>query len=112
MKIFKDEVARLSNGAIAVDITAASPRPLEELIDDIHVGRIFATWMSVGYFSRLVPEIAAISLPFVFENYSQANRVVAGPVGAFIAKSSRRRASSFSPGGIWGHYRFRTRNGR
>jgi TRAP-type transport system periplasmic protein len=84
MQIFKDEVARLSKGSIEVEVTAGSLRPLRELIDDVHVGHIFATWMSVGIFSQQVPEIAAVSLPFVFQDYDQAKRAIAGPVGTLI----------------------------
>jgi tripartite ATP-independent transporter DctP family solute receptor len=93
MKIFKDEVVRLSKGSMDVDVAADSQRSLRELIDGVHVGRIFATWMSVGIFSRLVPEIAAISLPFVFENYDQAKRAIAGPVGTLI--TSKLEAKGF-----------------
>jgi tripartite ATP-independent transporter DctP family solute receptor len=86
MEIFKDEVVRLSDGSMAVEVMPGSKRPLRDLIDDVHVGHIFATWMSVGIFSKLVPEIAAISLPFVFDNYDQAKRSVAGPVGTLITR--------------------------
>lgn len=86
MEIFKDEVVRLSEGSIDVEVAKGSQRSLRELIDDVHVGRIFATWMSVGIFSRQVPEVAAVSLPFVFENYDQAKRAVAGPVGTLITR--------------------------
>lgn len=85
MDIFKDEVVRLSQGSMAVEVTKGSQRSLRELIDDVHVGHIFATWMSVSIFSRAVPEIAAVSLPFVFEDYGQARRAVAGPVGTLIS---------------------------
>jgi TRAP-type C4-dicarboxylate transport system substrate-binding protein len=84
MEIFKDEVARLSLGAIEVEVVPDSPRSSRELMDGVHVGRIFATWLSVGNFSKLVPEIAAVSLPFAFENYDQARRAIAGPVGTLI----------------------------
>jgi TRAP-type transport system periplasmic protein len=84
MQMFKEEVARLSEGSMEVEVTAGSKRPLRELIDGVHVGHIFATWMSVGIFSSQVPEIAAVSLPFVFENYDQAKRAIAGPVGTLI----------------------------
>jgi len=85
MQIFKDEVARRSQGSIDVEVLAGSPRSHKDLIDGVRVGNIFAMWAGVGYFSRLVPEIAAVSLPFVFENYDQAMRVLAGPVGRLIA---------------------------
>jgi tripartite ATP-independent transporter DctP family solute receptor len=84
MEIFKDEVVRLSEGAIAVEVTPGSPRSFKELMDGVHVGRLFAIWGSIGNFSKLVPEIAAVSLPFAFENYDQARRAIAGPVGTLI----------------------------
>jgi TRAP-type transport system periplasmic protein len=84
MEIFKDEVVRLSEGAIEVEVTPGSPRSSKELVDGVHVGRIFATWTSLGNFSKLVPEIAAVSVPFAFENYDQARRAIAGPVGTLI----------------------------
>lgn len=86
MEIFKDEVARLSGGTVDVEVTSGSPRPLRELIDSVHVGHIFATWVNAGNFSRLVPEIMALSLPFAFDDYDQARRVIAGPVGALITR--------------------------
>jgi TRAP-type transport system periplasmic protein len=85
MQIFKDEVARLSGRSIDVEVLAGSPHGHKELIDGVHVGTIFAMWASLGYFSRLVPEIQAVSLPFVFDNYDEAMRVLAGPVGRLIA---------------------------
>jgi tripartite ATP-independent transporter DctP family solute receptor len=85
MQIFKDEVARLSGGSIDVEVSAGSPRSQKELIDGVHVGTIFAMWAGLGYFSRLVPEIQAVSLPFIFDNYDEAMRVLAGPVGRLLA---------------------------
>jgi TRAP-type transport system periplasmic protein len=85
MEILKTEAARLSGGDVEVKVEAGSHRSLKELMDAIHVGGVFATWMSVGNFSKLVPEIAAVSLPFVFDNYDEARRVVDGPVGSLIA---------------------------
>jgi tripartite ATP-independent transporter DctP family solute receptor len=85
MEIFKDEVVRLSEGSIEVEVASGSQRNFKELIDGVHVGRLFATWMSVGNFSKLVPEISAVSLPFAFESYDQARRAIAGPVGPLIA---------------------------
>jgi TRAP-type transport system periplasmic protein len=84
VEIFKAEVARLSQSSIDVEVSAGSPRGLKELIDAVHVGSIFATWTSIGNFSRLVPEIEAVSLPFIFNNYDEARRAVSGPVGSLI----------------------------
>jgi tripartite ATP-independent transporter DctP family solute receptor len=85
MEVFKAEVARRSGGAIEVEVSAGAPRSLKEMIDAVHVGSVFATWTGIGNFSRLVPEATAVSLPFLFENYDQARRVVVGPVGSLVA---------------------------
>jgi TRAP-type transport system periplasmic protein len=85
MEIFKAEAARLSGGSLEVEGSGGSSSSLKEMIDAVHVGKIFATWTGVGNLSRLVPEIAALSLPFVFDNYDEARRAIAGPVGRLIA---------------------------
>jgi TRAP-type transport system periplasmic protein len=88
MQIFKDEVVRLSEGAIDVDLVPGSPRgSVKQLIDCVRLGSVFATWMSISNFSRLVPETAVVSIPFVFENHDEARRaIVDGPAGSLIAK--------------------------
>jgi TRAP-type transport system periplasmic protein len=85
MEIFKAELERLSGGSIEVEFTAGSPLGHKELIDAVHVGSLFATPSSIANFSRLVPEAAAMSLPFIFDNYDEAMRATAGPVGRLIA---------------------------
>jgi TRAP-type transport system periplasmic protein len=87
MQIFKDEVVRLSSGAIEVEVMADSPRGgIREVIDAVRGGDVFATWMSVDNFSRLVPETAIAGVPFIFENHDEARRIIAaGPAGALIA---------------------------
>jgi TRAP-type transport system periplasmic protein len=86
MEVFKAEVARRSGGSIEVEVSAGAPRSLKEMIDAVHVGSVFATWTGIGNFSRLVPEITAVSLPFVFENYDDARRtIVERQLGSLIA---------------------------
>src|SRR5260370_11005406 len=85
MEIFKDEVARLSKSSIKVEVAAGSPRGLKELVDAVYVGSLFATPTSIANFSRVVPEAAALSLPFIFDNYDEALRAVDGPVGRLMA---------------------------
>jgi TRAP-type transport system periplasmic protein len=85
MEVFKGEVARLSNGSIEVEFSAGSPRGHKELVDAVHVGSVFAIVSSISNFSKLVPEAAALSLPFVFDNYDEAMRAVNGPIGRLMA---------------------------
>jgi tripartite ATP-independent transporter DctP family solute receptor len=84
MEVFKAEVARRSGGSIQIEVSAGAPGNLKEMIDAVHVGNVFATWTGIGNFSRLVPEIAAVSLPFVYDNYDEARRAVVGPIGSLI----------------------------
>lgn len=85
MAVFAAETARLSEGSVEIVVTEDPQRSLKQLIDDVHVGRLFATWSSAGLFSRMVPEISAISLPFAFADYDQARSAVSGPLGTLIA---------------------------
>jgi TRAP-type C4-dicarboxylate transport system substrate-binding protein len=85
MEILSSEAARLSQGSVTIEIAAGSPRSVKQLIDDVHVGRVFATWASTGMFSRMVPEISAISLPFAYHDYDEARQAVSGPVGTLFA---------------------------
>jgi TRAP-type transport system periplasmic protein len=95
MEIFKTELARLSRGSIDVEVVADSPYSIRETIDAVHVGKIFATWASLGAnFSRLAPETTAVTLPFIFDNYDEAKRAVAGPVGTLI--STKLEAKGFT----------------
>jgi len=85
MEIFKTEAARLSGGSIEVEVV---PQKLgdgvREIIEDVRAGRIFAIWIGVANMSRLVPEVGAVTLPFVFDNYDQVMHAVGGPAGTSI----------------------------
>jgi TRAP-type C4-dicarboxylate transport system substrate-binding protein len=45
---------------------------------------MFGVWVGVSYFARLVPEVEALNLPFVFRSYDDIWRTVDGPVGKLI----------------------------
>jgi TRAP-type transport system periplasmic protein len=85
METFKAEVARRTNGALTVDLFPGMQLGgAQENVQAVRAGTIFATWIGVAFVSRLVPEVEAVSLPFVFEGREQAMRVIDGPVGTLI----------------------------
>jgi TRAP-type transport system periplasmic protein len=85
MEIFKAEVARLSAGSIEVELIPDTVGGgVREVLDSVRTRNVFAAWIGVANVSRLVPEVGAINLPFVFENYDQVMRAVKGPVGTLI----------------------------
>jgi tripartite ATP-independent transporter DctP family solute receptor len=85
MEIFKTELARRSQGSVDVEISPDMKLGgAKDLIDSVRADTIFATWVGVAFVSRLVPEVEAVSLPFLFKDYDHAMRAIDGPVGHLI----------------------------
>jgi tripartite ATP-independent transporter DctP family solute receptor len=85
MEIFKVELAAKSNGALAADLFPGMQLGgAKENIDAVRAGTIFGTWVGVAFVSRLVPEVEAVSLPFLFEGREGAMTAIDGPVGKLI----------------------------
>ena len=84
-KVFKSELARLSNNQLGVDIFPAMQLGgAKENVDAVRSGALFMTWVGVAFLSRIVPELEAISLPFLMPNREVALKVVDGAVGQLI----------------------------
>jgi len=87
MKIFKEEVEKSTKGALTVDLFPDMQLGgAQENVDQVRSGTVFATWISIAYLSRTVPELEAVSLPFVFANREQAFKVMDGKVGEILDK--------------------------
>jgi tripartite ATP-independent transporter DctP family solute receptor len=85
MESFKTELPNLSGGALVADLFPGMQLGgAKENMDAVRAGTIFGTWIGVAYVSRLVPEVEAASLPFVFDNREQAMGAIDGPVGKVI----------------------------
>jgi TRAP-type transport system periplasmic protein len=84
VEIFKTEVERRSQGSLSVDVVADINLGAKDIIDGVRADNIFATWAAIPYVSRLVPELEALSLPFVFKDYDQVMRAANGPAGRLI----------------------------
>ena len=52
----------------------------------MRAGTLLMTWVGVAYLSRIVPELEAVSLPFVFPNREVAFKVMDGEVGVLLDK--------------------------
>ena len=84
-KVFKSELARLSNNQLGVDIFPAMQLGgAKENVDAVRSGALFMTWVGVAFLSRIVPELEAISLPFLMPNREVALKIVDGDVGNLI----------------------------
>ncbi len=86
-KVFKTELARLSNNQLGVDIFPAMQLGgAKENVDAVRSGALFMTWVGVAFLSRIVPELEAISLPFLMPSREVAFKVIDGEVGQLIDK--------------------------
>ena len=86
-QVFKTELAKLSNNQLAVDIFPAMQLGgAKENVDAVRSGALFMTWVGVAFLSRIVPELEAISLPFLMPNRDVAFKVIDGKVGQLIDK--------------------------
>jgi TRAP-type transport system periplasmic protein len=85
MLIFKTEAERLSGGALEFEVI---PNTLSggarQIIDELRTENAFGIWIAASNMSRLVPEIGALGLPYVFDNFDQLARALKGPAGAII----------------------------
>lgn len=58
----------------------------QENVTQTRAGTIMGTWVGMAFLSRTVPELEAVSLPFLFPNREVAYKVMDGPVGDLIDK--------------------------
>jgi tripartite ATP-independent transporter DctP family solute receptor len=85
MDMFKAEVARRTKDTVEIEIAPGMKLGgAMEILQKVRTDAMFGTWVSVAFVSRLVPQIDALTLPFVFRNYDDAMRTVNGPVGKRI----------------------------
>lgn len=87
MERFAKELAKLTNGELTADVFPAMQLGgAKENVDQVRSGAIFMTWIGMAYLSRTVPELEAVSLPFVFPDRKTAFRVIDSPVGDLLNK--------------------------
>jgi len=85
MKLFKEEVEKASGGKLAIDLFPAMQLGgAQENVQAVRTGAIQIVWIGMAFLSRTVPELEALSLPFLFTSREQAFRVADGPIGREI----------------------------
>jgi tripartite ATP-independent transporter DctP family solute receptor len=84
-QVFKTELARLTNNQLTVDIFPAMQLGgAKENVDAVRSGSLFMTWVGAAFLARIVPELEAVSLPFLFPSRDAAFKVIDGPVGQLL----------------------------
>ncbi len=84
-KVFKPELARLTNNQLQVDLFPAMQLGgAKENVDGVRAGTLLMTWVGAAYLSRIVQELEAVSLPFVFPSREVAFKLMDGEIGKLL----------------------------
>jgi tripartite ATP-independent transporter DctP family solute receptor len=87
MEQFKAEVEAGTKKETSVDLFPAMQLGgAQENVDQTRLGVIFGTVIGAAFLSRTVPEISALSVPFLFTDRRRAFAVVDGKVGELIGQ--------------------------
>jgi tripartite ATP-independent transporter DctP family solute receptor len=87
MEQLKADVEAATKRELTVDLFPAMQLGgAQENVDQTRSGAIFGTVIGAAFLSRTVPEISALSVPFLFTSREQAFRVVDGKVGKLIGE--------------------------
>jgi len=82
---FEEELERLSNGEIDVNVFPAQQLGgAAENVQAVKIGAVEMIWVGTAYLTRTVPDLEVVGLPFQFATREQAFAIVDGPVGAAL----------------------------
>jgi TRAP-type transport system periplasmic protein len=85
MQQFKKEVEAASKGTLLIEVfDNMQLGGAAENVSQTRSGTIHMTWVGMAFLSRTVPELEAVSLPFLFPNRQVAYKVMDGAVGDLI----------------------------
>ncbi len=84
---FKKEVEQATQGKVVIEVfDNMQLGGAQENVSQTRAGTIAMTWVGMAFLSRTVPELEAVSLPFLFPSREVAYKVMDGPVGDAIEK--------------------------
>lgn len=84
---FKKDVEAATGGKVVIEtFPNMQLGGAQENVTQTRAGTIFGTWVGMAFLSRTVPELEAVSLPFLFPNREVAYKVMDGPIGDLIDK--------------------------
>jgi tripartite ATP-independent transporter DctP family solute receptor len=85
MQQFKKDVEAASKGSLVIEVfDNMQLGGAAENVTQTRAGTIHMTWVGMAFLSRTVPELEAVSLPFMFPNRDVAYKVMDGAVGDLI----------------------------
>jgi tripartite ATP-independent transporter DctP family solute receptor len=87
VKQFAKDVEQATGGKVVIEVfDNMQLGGAQENVSQTRAGTIAMTWVGMAFLSRTVPELEAVSLPFLFPSREVAYKVMDGPVGDQIEK--------------------------
>lgn len=84
---FKADVETATDGDLVIEVFPDMQLGgAGENVSQVRAGTIAMTWVGMAYLSRTVPELEAVSLPFLFSNRDIAYKVMDGEVGDLLTE--------------------------
>jgi tripartite ATP-independent transporter DctP family solute receptor len=84
---FKKEVESASKGSLIIEtFPNMQLGGAQENVTQTRAGTIAMTWVGMAFLSRTVPELEAVSLPFMFPSREVAYKVMDGPMNDVLAQ--------------------------
>ena len=82
---FKKDVEAATSGKVVIEVFPNMQLGgAQENVSQTRAGTIMMTWVGMAFLSRTVPELEAVSLPFLFPNREVAYKVMDGPIGQLL----------------------------
>ena len=82
---FQEEMARLSDGKVTVEIHGGGALGGErDLVEGVQLGTVDMTIISSGPLGNFVPESNVFDFPFLFRSFEHADKIVTGEIGQKI----------------------------
>ncbi len=82
---FRKNVETASNGALVIEVFDNQQLgSAQENVTQTRAGTIDMTWVGMAFLSRTVPELEAVSLPFMFPSREVAYKVIDGQDNPFL----------------------------
>jgi TRAP-type transport system periplasmic protein len=92
MEVFRSELEELSGGEMSAQLFPdMALGGAQENVDQVRTGAVEMTWIGIAFLSRLVPELEAVSLPFLFAGRDEAFAVIDGEVGDLLNEKLKER---------------------
>ncbi|MDO4438110.1 MAG: TRAP transporter substrate-binding protein [Eubacteriales bacterium] len=84
---FADTVNKLSNGKITVDVYEGSALGSEaQNLEALTAGTLDMAVIAVEFYVNSIPQVGALILPYMYEDYDQVQKVLEGEAGAYASQ--------------------------